>query len=60
MSVQWAAVASQKLTVPGRTTLAPDVTVAVKVTTVSAGTVVTGTPFAVTDKVVVVPELAKS
>jgi hypothetical protein len=38
--------------------LAPELTVAVNVTTVSAGTVVTGRPLAVTDNVVVVADAA--
>jgi len=47
MSAQRAAVASQKFTMPGFTAVLPVNTVAVRVTAVPAGTVVTGLPPAV-------------
>jgi len=54
MSVQLRAVASQKFTWPEGTGLPPEVTVAVSVTTVFAGVVVTELPPAVTARVVTV------
>jgi hypothetical protein len=54
MPVQLAADASQKFTWPGATAVAPAFTVAVNVTTVPEGTVVTGPPPEVTVIVVVV------
>jgi hypothetical protein len=54
MSVQYFAVASQKLTRPGLTALPPDVTVAVSVTTVPDPTEVTGLPAALTESDVTV------
>jgi hypothetical protein len=54
MSVQYFAVASQKLTWPGATGELPALTVAVSVTTLPDVTVVTGFPAEVMDNFVVV------
>jgi hypothetical protein len=60
MSVQWAAVSSQKLTVPGFTAVEPATTVAVSVTTDPDATVVTALPPLVTVSVVVVAVCANA
>jgi hypothetical protein len=52
--VQYLAVASQKATCPGFTTVVPAATVAVSVTTLPEATVVTPAPAAVTVSAVVV------
>jgi hypothetical protein len=60
MSSQWAAVASQNFTCPGETGVVPAVTVAVSVTTVPMGTVVTAPPPLVIVSVVVVAVCASA
>jgi hypothetical protein len=60
MSVQCAAAASQKLTCPVFNCIEPDITVAVRVTTVPCETDVTALPALVTVIVAVVAELAKT